>query len=226
MLFIKHFGVVLRDWQFDSLWRIITRKECAWDITSTGNSRTLDMGLRNDTLFQPDGDTLQIQKSMLTLIYIYRYIYIYIEKERTTFFLSLGNLILWRSVHLDAGVSIMLLVVMGSRFWTLGKFFPAGVVSIVSLIMAVGYIHALIRTSHDWWKIPGMKSWRLVCFPRPYNQVYLTLHSNNFSISISVSLPFVKRNSRCSFPVPIYEGCWRVCLVTICQVENCIISCI
>jgi hypothetical protein len=31
----------------------------------------LDMGLRNDTLFQPDGDTLQIQKSMLTLIYIY-----------------------------------------------------------------------------------------------------------------------------------------------------------
>jgi len=72
MLFIKQFGAVLRDWQFDSLRRIITRKECAWDITSTGNSRTLDMGLRNDTLFQPDGDTLQIQKSMLTLIYIYR----------------------------------------------------------------------------------------------------------------------------------------------------------
>jgi hypothetical protein len=101
------------------------------------------MGLRNDTLFQPDGDTLQIQKSMLTLIYIYR------ERERTVFFLSLGNLILWRSVHVDAGVSITLLVAMGSRFWNSGKFFPAGVVSILSLIMAVGYIHALIRTSHD-----------------------------------------------------------------------------
>ncbi|KAH9575848.1 hypothetical protein CY35_01G132700 [Sphagnum magellanicum] len=47
------------------------------------------------------------------------------------------------------GVSITLLVAMGSRFWNSGKFFPAGVVSIVSLIMAVGYIHALIRTSHD-----------------------------------------------------------------------------
>jgi len=109
---------------------------------------------------------------------------------------------------------------MGSRFWNSGKFFPAGVVSILSLIMAVGYIHALIRTSHDWWKIPGMKSWCPVCFPRPYSQVYLTFHSNNFSISISVSLLFVKQNSRCSFPVPIYEGCWRVCLVPICQVEN------
>jgi len=226
-LFIKQFGAVLLDWQFDSLWRIITRKECAWDITSTGNSRTLDMGLRNDTLFQPDGDTLQIQKSMLTLIYIYMEREREREREREWFFFfSCGNLILWRSVHVDAGVSITLLIVMGSRFWNSGKFFPAGVVSILSLIMAVGYIHALIRTSHDWWKIPGMKSWCLVCFPRPYSQVYLTFHSNDFSISISVSLLFVKQNSRCSFPVPIYEGCWRVCLVPICQVENCIISCI
>jgi hypothetical protein len=110
------------------------------------------MGLRNDTLFQPDGDTLQIQKSMLTLIYIY----IEGERERERererewfFFFSCGNLILWRSVHVDAGVSITLLIVMGSRFWNSGKFFPAGVVSILSLIMAVGYIHALIRTSHD-----------------------------------------------------------------------------
>jgi hypothetical protein len=104
------------------------------------------MGLRNDTLFQPDGDTLQIQKSMLTLTYIY----ISREGEREQFFfLSFGNLILWRSVHVDAGVSITLLIVMGSRFWNSGKFFPAGVVSILSLIMAVGYIHALIRTSHD-----------------------------------------------------------------------------
>jgi hypothetical protein len=52
-------------------------------------------------------------------------------------------------VHVDAGVLITLLVTMGSRFWNSGKFFPAGVVSIVSLIMAVGYIHALIQTSHD-----------------------------------------------------------------------------
>jgi hypothetical protein len=112
------------------------------------------MGLRNDTLFQPDGDTLQIQKSVLTLIYIYINIYIYIERERERerewfFFFSFGNLILWRSVHVDAGVSITLLIVMGSRFWNSGKFFPGGVVSIVSLIMAVGYIHALIRTYHD-----------------------------------------------------------------------------
>jgi len=60
------------------IFKELSRKECAWDITSTSNSRTLDMGLRNDTLFQPDGGTLQIQKSMLTLIYIY----IYIKRER------------------------------------------------------------------------------------------------------------------------------------------------
>lgn len=79
-LFIKQFGAVLLDWQFDSLWRIITRKECAWDITSTGNSRTLDMGLRNDTLFQ----TVTLCKSRSPCWPWY----IYIERERENSFFS------------------------------------------------------------------------------------------------------------------------------------------
>ncbi|KAM7275144.1 hypothetical protein ACFE04_017010 [Oxalis oulophora] len=43
-------------------------------------------------------------------------------------------------------VSTVLLGVMGSRFKKSGKIFPAGVVSLTSLIMAGGYVHGIIRT--------------------------------------------------------------------------------
>ncbi|XP_021724585.1 protein FATTY ACID EXPORT 2, chloroplastic-like [Chenopodium quinoa] len=46
------------------------------------------------------------------------------------------------------GLSAALLVVMGSRFKKSGKVFPAGVVSLVSLIMTGGYAHGVMRTSH------------------------------------------------------------------------------
>lgn len=46
------------------------------------------------------------------------------------------------------GVSALLLTVMGIRFGKSGKFFPAGLVSIVSLIMTGGYIHGIMRTSN------------------------------------------------------------------------------
>lgn len=46
------------------------------------------------------------------------------------------------------GLSAALLVVMGSRFKKSGKVFPAGVVSLVSLIMTGGYVHGVMKTSH------------------------------------------------------------------------------
>ncbi|KAJ8621206.1 hypothetical protein MRB53_029735 [Persea americana] len=46
------------------------------------------------------------------------------------------------------GLSAALLVVMGSRFKKSGKFIPAGLVSIVSFIMAGGYIHGFFRGQH------------------------------------------------------------------------------
>ncbi|CAN6470278.1 unnamed protein product [Victoria cruziana] len=46
------------------------------------------------------------------------------------------------------GVSAALLGVMGSRFKKSGKLFPAGVVSVVSLIMTGGYIHGILRSLH------------------------------------------------------------------------------
>nr|ABR17562.1 unknown [Picea sitchensis] len=46
------------------------------------------------------------------------------------------------------GVSALLLLVMGSRFKNSGKIFPAGVVSLVSLIMTGGYLHGIFRSSH------------------------------------------------------------------------------
>ncbi len=49
-----------------------------------------------------------------------------------------------------AGISSMLLFVMGSRFKDSGKVFPAGVVALSSFIMAGGYIHGILRTSHVW----------------------------------------------------------------------------
>ncbi|KAH7330775.1 hypothetical protein KP509_20G001300 [Ceratopteris richardii] len=49
---------------------------------------------------------------------------------------------------LGLGVSALLLAVMGSRFKKSGKLFPAGIVSIISLIMTGGYIHGIIRSAH------------------------------------------------------------------------------
>ncbi|KAK8947684.1 UPF0136 membrane protein [Platanthera guangdongensis] len=49
---------------------------------------------------------------------------------------------------LGLGLSAALLVVMGSRFKRSGKIFPAGVVSIISFIMAGGYLHGILRSSH------------------------------------------------------------------------------
>ncbi|WOL19808.1 hypothetical protein Cni_G28610 [Canna indica] len=45
------------------------------------------------------------------------------------------------------GTSMTLLAVMGSRFRKSGKMFPAGVVSIASLIMAGGYLHGILRNT-------------------------------------------------------------------------------
>lgn len=49
---------------------------------------------------------------------------------------------------LGFGLSAALLGVMGSRFKRSGKFFPAGVVSLVSLIMSGGYLHGIMRNVH------------------------------------------------------------------------------
>uniref|UniRef100_A0A0E0H6S2 Uncharacterized protein n=1 Tax=Oryza nivara TaxID=4536 RepID=A0A0E0H6S2_ORYNI len=46
------------------------------------------------------------------------------------------------------GISAALLSVMGSRFKKSGKIFPAGVVSLVSLVMVGGYIHGILRSTH------------------------------------------------------------------------------
>lgn len=43
------------------------------------------------------------------------------------------------------GISGLLLFVMGSRYSESGKVFPAGVVSLYSLVMAGGYIHGIAR---------------------------------------------------------------------------------
>lgn len=49
---------------------------------------------------------------------------------------------------LGFGLSAALLGVMGSRFKNSGKIFPAGIVSLVSLIMSGGYLHGIMRSSH------------------------------------------------------------------------------
>ncbi|KZV26095.1 hypothetical protein F511_06021 [Dorcoceras hygrometricum] len=49
---------------------------------------------------------------------------------------------------LGLGLSCSLLVVMGSRFKRSGKIFPAGVVSLVSLVMSAGYLHGILRSMH------------------------------------------------------------------------------
>ncbi|XP_044471635.1 protein FATTY ACID EXPORT 2, chloroplastic-like [Mangifera indica] len=46
------------------------------------------------------------------------------------------------------GVSGVLSAVMGSRFKNSGKVFPAGVVSLVSLVMMGGYLHGILRSMH------------------------------------------------------------------------------
>ncbi|XVE70807.1 hypothetical protein DITRI_Ditri10aG0100000 [Diplodiscus trichospermus] len=49
---------------------------------------------------------------------------------------------------LGLGISAALLGVMGSRFRRSGKVFPAGVVSLVSLVMTGGYLHGIMRSLH------------------------------------------------------------------------------
>ncbi|KAM7514533.1 hypothetical protein LguiA_004116 [Lonicera macranthoides] len=49
---------------------------------------------------------------------------------------------------LGLGLSAALLAVMGSRFKRSGKVFPAGVVSLVSLVMSGGYLHGIMRSFH------------------------------------------------------------------------------
>ncbi|KAK2989390.1 hypothetical protein RJ640_023455 [Escallonia rubra] len=49
---------------------------------------------------------------------------------------------------LGLGLSAALLGVMGSRFKNSGKVFPAGVVSVVSLVMTGGYLHGILRSLH------------------------------------------------------------------------------
>ncbi|XP_010932316.3 protein FATTY ACID EXPORT 7 [Elaeis guineensis] len=49
---------------------------------------------------------------------------------------------------LGLGISAALLTVMASRFKKSGKIFPAGVVSLVSLVMVGGYFHGILRSTH------------------------------------------------------------------------------
>ncbi|KAJ7980499.1 protein FATTY ACID EXPORT 2, chloroplastic [Quillaja saponaria] len=49
---------------------------------------------------------------------------------------------------LGLGISAALLGVMGSRFKRSGKIFPAGVVSLVSLVMTGGFLHGIMRSAH------------------------------------------------------------------------------
>lgn len=49
---------------------------------------------------------------------------------------------------LGLGISAALLGVMGSRYKNSGKVFPAGVVSLVSLVMTGGYLHGILRGLH------------------------------------------------------------------------------
>ncbi|KAK9676539.1 hypothetical protein RND81_11G083900 [Saponaria officinalis] len=62
--------------------------------------------------------------------------YVYTELPKRPVFAS----------SLGLGLSAALLVVMGSRFKKSGKVFPAGVVSLVSLIMTGGYMHGIMKT--------------------------------------------------------------------------------
>ncbi|XP_028787032.1 protein FATTY ACID EXPORT 2, chloroplastic [Neltuma alba] len=64
--------------------------------------------------------------------------YVYTElPERPVFASSMG-----------LGISGALLGVMASRFKRTGKVFPAGIVSLVSLVMAGGYLHGIMRSMH------------------------------------------------------------------------------
>ncbi|GAB4843882.1 Protein FATTY ACID EXPORT 7 [Ancistrocladus abbreviatus] len=64
--------------------------------------------------------------------------YVYTElPKRPTFASTLG-----------LGVSAALLGAMGYRFQKTGKIFPAGVVCLLSLGMAGGYLHGILRSSH------------------------------------------------------------------------------
>ncbi|KAJ9062045.1 Transmembrane protein 14C, variant 2 [Entomophthora muscae] len=45
-----------------------------------------------------------------------------------------------KDVYLSLGLSVVLLVVMGSRFIKSGKFMPAGLISAVSLVMFGRYL--------------------------------------------------------------------------------------
>ncbi|XP_068659808.1 protein FATTY ACID EXPORT 2, chloroplastic-like [Aristolochia californica] len=67
--------------------------------------------------------------SALLLVYVYNELPV-----RPTFASSVG-----------LGLSAALLAVMGSRFKRSKKLFPAGIVSIVSFIMAGGYLHGFLR---------------------------------------------------------------------------------
>ncbi|KAL3518231.1 hypothetical protein ACH5RR_020820 [Cinchona calisaya] len=49
---------------------------------------------------------------------------------------------------LGFGLSAALLGVMGARFKRSGKIFPAGIVSLVSLVMTGGYLHGIMRSAH------------------------------------------------------------------------------
>lgn len=64
--------------------------------------------------------------------------YVYTELPKRPVFAS----------SIGLGLSAALLVVMGTRFKKSGKVFPAGVVSLVSLIMTGGYVHGVMKTSH------------------------------------------------------------------------------
>jgi len=77
------------------------------------------------------------------------------------------------------GISAALLSVMGSRFKKSRKIFPAGVVSLVSLVMVGGYFHGILRSSHAW------------CSQLQSHHLRFTLQSLlSFLFHHAISLPF------------------------------------
>ncbi len=98
-------------------------------------------------------------ETCLCIIYWFRYAKSFSEPPMLWTLWSLLSLA-WNYFNMESfpdvvslcilGISAALLSVMGSRFKKSGKIFPAGVVSLVSLVMVGGYIHGILRSTHAW----------------------------------------------------------------------------
>ncbi|KAL9244291.1 hypothetical protein vseg_018084 [Gypsophila vaccaria] len=91
------------------------------------------VGLGGFMGFLKSGSQKSLASGGLSALLLY---YVYTELPKRPVFAS----------SLGLGLSAALLVVMGSRFKKSGKVFPAGLVSLVSLIMTGGYMHGIMKT--------------------------------------------------------------------------------